>query len=68
MTVLRRFARFWLDFLVGDDWRLTLGSAVALGVTAVLAGAGVVAWWITPAIVVAVLVATVARTRPRCPR
>jgi hypothetical protein len=29
---VRGFARFWFDFIVGDDWR------IALGVTLVLAG------------------------------
>jgi hypothetical protein len=68
MTVLRRFGRFWLDFVIGDDWRLTLGSAIALAATAALAGAGVSAWWITPAIVITMLVAGVARAQPRSPR
>jgi hypothetical protein len=68
VTLVRSFARFWWDFLIGDDWRLALGSALALAVTALLAQTGASAWWSTPAIVVAVLVATVARARPRGPR
>ena len=32
MRFVRGFARFWFDFIVGDDWR------IALGVTLVLAG------------------------------
>jgi hypothetical protein len=67
VTVLRRIGRFWWDFVIGDDWRLTFASGIALAATAVLAGAGVPAWWITPAIVIAVLVATVARAQPRRP-
>jgi hypothetical protein len=36
------------DFVVGDDWRTAVGVVVALGVTAVAAGAGLAAWWIMP--------------------
>jgi hypothetical protein len=36
------------DFVVGDDWRIAVGVILALGVTAVVAGAAVVAWWILP--------------------
>jgi hypothetical protein len=68
MTRVLGFARFWWDFVIGDDWRLALGGAVALGTTALLAQTGVSAWWSTPAIVTAVLVATIARAQPRRPR
>jgi hypothetical protein len=27
---LRRFGRFWLDFVVGDDWRIAVGVAVVV--------------------------------------
>ncbi len=37
MDVLRRFAGFWYDFLVGDRWELFLGPIAAL----------VVAWLLT---------------------
>ncbi len=53
---LRGFGRFWYDFIVGDDWRLALTVAVALGATVVvnqLTDATV--WWIVVAAVVAVL-------------
>ncbi len=45
---VRRLAAFVWDFVVGDDWRTAVGVAGALGVTAVVAGAGGVAWWIMP--------------------
>ncbi len=35
------FARFWYEFVVGDDWRILAGIAVAIAVTAALAGAGI---------------------------
>ncbi len=39
-------ARWVWDFVVGDDWVVALGVIVALGVTAIVAAAGVAAWWI----------------------
>ena len=55
MNALRRFGRFWWDFVVGDDWRIAAGVVVALAVSATLADAGVPAWWILPLAVAAVL-------------
>ncbi len=39
-------ARWIWEFVVGDDWVIALGVAVALGVTALVAAAGAAAWWI----------------------
>jgi hypothetical protein len=50
-----RFARFWWDFVVGDDWRAAAGVVIALGVTAAIVAAGVNAWWLMPIGVAAVL-------------
>ena len=50
-----RFLRFLWDFVVGDDWRIAAGVAISLGVTALVAGAGAVAWWIEPVAVMLVL-------------
>ena len=33
MRYLRSFGRFWWNFIVGDDWRVAAGVAVALGLT-----------------------------------
>jgi hypothetical protein len=41
MDWLRRFGRFWYDFLVGDRWELFVGPIIVLGLTWVLATAGV---------------------------
>jgi hypothetical protein len=35
------FARFWWDFIVGDDWRIAAGVVAVLGVGALLAGGDV---------------------------
>jgi hypothetical protein len=55
MKRIRAFGLFWWDFVVGDDWRSAAGVVIALGVTAALVAAGVNAWWLMPAAVVAVL-------------
>jgi len=52
---LRAFGGFWYDFVIGDDWRVALTIAVALGVTiAVSRLTEAASWWI---VVVAVLAA-----------
>jgi hypothetical protein len=55
MRRVRAFGLFWWDFVVGDDWRSAAGVVLAVGVTAALVAAGVNAWWLMPAAVVAVL-------------
>jgi hypothetical protein len=46
---LRSFGRFWWNFVVGDDWRVAAGVAVALGLTSLLTHEGANAWWLLPA-------------------
>ncbi len=36
MGLLRGFARFWYDFVVGDDWRIAVGVVLVLACGAVL--------------------------------
>ena len=55
MRYLRSLGRFWWDFIVGDDWRVAAGIAVALGAAALLVAAGVNAWWLLPPAVALVL-------------
>ena len=52
---MKRFAKFWWDFLVGDDWRVAAGIVVAFGLTALLAAASIPAWWVLPLGVATVL-------------
>jgi hypothetical protein len=61
VSVLRRVLRFWWDFLVGDDWRVAVGIAVAFGFSAVLAWMGIAAWWVLPLAAVAVLAESLRR-------
>ena len=52
---MKRFANFWWDFLIGDDWRVAAGIVIALTLTALLAATSVPAWWLLPLAVAAVL-------------
>jgi hypothetical protein len=46
---VRAFGRFWWNFVVGDDWRVAVLIALAIGATAALAHVGGVdAWWLIP--------------------
>ncbi len=55
MKYLRSFGRFWWNFIVGDDWRVAAGVAVALALTGLLTHDGVNAWWLLPAAVALLL-------------
>jgi hypothetical protein len=58
------FARFWWDFVVGEDWRASAQVAVAIGLTAAIAASGVNAWWaLTPAVIVVLYASLVRATR-----
>ena len=59
MSYLRRFGRFWWEFLVGDNLPLALGAGVAIAVTALLVDEGVNAWWLLPVAILALLSASV---------
>ena len=65
MKYVTRFARFWYDFVVGDDWVLAVVVVLAVATTAVLAGAGANPWPVLPAAVgVGTSSVTVARHPP----
>ena len=49
------FGRFWWEFVVGDDWRVSAQVVVAIAATAGVAAAGVSAWWLLPLAVLVVL-------------
>jgi hypothetical protein len=49
------------DFVVGDDPLTAFGVVIALGLTALVAGAGATAWWVMPPAVVALLALSLRR-------
>jgi hypothetical protein len=68
MRYLRAFGRFWYGFIVGDDWRVAAGLAIALALTWALVKAGVNAWWLMPAAVATLLWVSLAREARRSGR
>jgi hypothetical protein len=52
---MKRFVRFWWAFVVGDDWRVAVGVALAIVAVAVLHHEDVAAWWVLPSAVLLVL-------------
>ena len=49
------FGRFWYHVIIGDDWTMAVAVAVGLVVSAVLNARGILAWWLIPLIVIAML-------------
>jgi hypothetical protein len=58
--LVRAVLSVW-DFVVGDDWLTALGTVAALALTALVAGAGVNAWWIMPLAVAGLLALSLRR-------
>jgi hypothetical protein len=61
MSGPRRLVMIVFEFVVGDDWRVALGVVLALAITALLADAGIAAWWLMPPAVLALLTFSVLR-------
>lgn len=62
---LKAFGAFWYDFVVGDDWRVAVGVAIALAVTFAVSESTSTTWWIVPIAVVVLLPYSLWRaTRP----
>jgi hypothetical protein len=61
MTWIRRLALGVVEFVVGEDWRIGVGVAIALGVTALVAEVELEAWWVTPFAALALLAFSVRR-------
>jgi hypothetical protein len=45
MSLLRGFARFWYDFVIGDDWKIAAAVAAVLLAGAVLVAAATLPDW-----------------------
>ena len=61
MSYVKAFALFWWNFIVGDDWRVAVGIAVALAATWALAHDDINVWWLLPLAVALLLVGSVLR-------
>jgi hypothetical protein len=61
MSYLRRFGRFWWDFVVGDNLPLALGAGATIAITALLVHEGINAWWLLPTGILGLLAVTVMR-------
>jgi hypothetical protein len=62
--MLRRAALAVWDFVVGDDPRLALAAAAAIGLTALVCALGLSAWWLAPLIALAALRWSLRGVRP----
>ena len=65
MSHLVRAAKAVWGFVVGDDWRLALGVAAAIGLVALLVELSVNAWWLLPVAVPALLWVSVSHAAGR---
>jgi hypothetical protein len=68
MTFAKRFGRFWVSFLIGDNLLLAAGAGVAIGLTAILVDQGVNAWWLLPPAILGLLAASAFRASHRTER
>ena len=64
MKALARAALAVWDFVVGDDWRVAVGVAAAIAITALVAASAVTSWWVLPTAVIALLVNSLRRAGP----
>jgi hypothetical protein len=65
MSRIAAFGRFWWDFVVGDDWLVAAGTAIAIGATAALAASHLAAWWLLPLAVAFLLYISLRRALAR---
>jgi membrane protein implicated in regulation of membrane protease activity len=61
MTGVRTFLLGVWEFVVGDDWRTAIGVALAIALTALIASAGISAWWVMPPAVLVLLALSIRR-------
>jgi hypothetical protein len=61
MTRVRAFLAAVWEFIVGDDWRTAIGVALAIALTALIASAGISAWWVMPLAVLGLLALSIRR-------
>jgi hypothetical protein len=59
MKYISQFARFWFDFIVGDDWRLAVGVVAVLMVVHWVIPARFGTWWMLPLAIAALLAVSI---------
>jgi uncharacterized membrane protein len=52
---IKAFGDFWFDFLIGDDWRGTVGLIIAFILTGWLNRSDTASWWIVPTAVMVLM-------------
>jgi uncharacterized membrane protein len=55
LTRLKSFGLFWYDFVIGDDWQVAAGVAIALALTFWIAAVSGPSWIVLPLVVALVL-------------
>jgi len=63
MKTVKGFARFWYDFVIGDDWVIAVGVVAAIGATWLLARHVGAAWLVMPVAVAVLLGLSLARAQ-----
>ncbi len=53
MTAVKNFVAFLYDFVVGDDWRMSVAVILGLVATGLAVRSGLNLWWLLPLFVVA---------------
>jgi hypothetical protein len=48
MRYILSFAKFWYDFIIGDDWTIAASVAAAVAGTFWLVHSKIDAWWLLP--------------------
>lgn len=62
MKYITAFVLFWVDFVVGDDWRIAVMVVAGMALTAACVTQGWPAWWLLPVIVATYLGVSMTRT------
>ncbi|MCU1586188.1 MAG: hypothetical protein JWM49_2744 [Microbacteriaceae bacterium] len=55
VTRLRSFGMFWYDFVIGDDWQVAAGVAIAIALTFLLSESTGASWVLLPVVVALLL-------------
>ena len=66
MKWLTQFAKFWYDFIVGDDWRIAVGVVATVTGVYVAGHHGYDFWWLLPiSVTILLAISVIHETRRR---